>query len=147
MESMAEPRDGAADAGTGYVEAGLDSCETGQSLGETVAFLPEVTRQLFTQGGSRLAPPWNEFAARLHTPAFDWIRAGLRGMGTRRLQHHLGHASITNTVATLPCRRRLSRTSSAEKGDMAAPALKEPFCATTFCFNIVGECQISTAER
>jgi site-specific recombinase XerD len=34
-----------------------------------------------------------------------------RGMDTRRLQHFLGHASITNTVATLQCRRSRSRTS------------------------------------
>ena len=34
----------------------------------------------------------------VHVEAFDRIRTGGQGMDTRRLQHFLGHASITNTV-------------------------------------------------
>ena len=34
----------------------------------------------------------------LHAAPLDGIRTGGRGMDTRRLQHYLGHASITNTV-------------------------------------------------
>ena len=37
-----------------------------------------------------------------------------RGMDTRRLQHYLGHASITNPSATPRCRRSLSRISGAD---------------------------------
>ena len=35
---------------------------------------------------------------RSHAPSFDRLRLAARGMDTRRLQHFLGHASITNTV-------------------------------------------------
>jgi site-specific recombinase XerD len=39
------------------------------------------------------------YSQALIAPAFHWLRSGWQGhMDTRRLQHFLGHASITNTV-------------------------------------------------